>query len=750
MAANPSAGARPAAEQPALHGLAVHKRSRTAKKTPAQPRPAGRLPVARVVVDVQAPHLGWFFDYLVSEKDDTLALPGTRVRVRFGGRLTNGVVWKRAEKSDTPSSRLRFLDRVLADAPRLGREYRRCVEAIARFFGGTLANVLRLAVPPRVAGVETERPWADLGVGATERRQQTPVPPAAAAELEAATRRELDGYSGIRELLDALDTSPVREAIWDALPGPDRWASDVAWLIIAAQRRGRGAVTVLPGRPALLAVQRELTRWGFSQYAVFDSADKPEVRYRSFCAVSAGIVTCAIGTRAAMYAPVSGPSLFLAVDDNVYQNSDGLAPYANVHDVLRVRAKEQHGLFVSMAFARSAVLQKESEDTGVLEIHPLDAALSRVRPRLRWLSPDAARAAGDATAFARIPHVAVAVLAKAVETGPALVVVPMEGFAEVLACASCHRQARCRRCDGPLRREGGAAPVCAWCGASAGSWECPGCGGRRLLTARLGTQGTAQDLANLVRGVPIVVVTKPASGTMDPPVVADAPVIVVAPPGALPRVAPPAGSDGRTNQAGHADRGGNTSRLGYRCCIVLDPWAVSSAGNLDAREDALEVWMSAAALVVPAEQGGQAILAGDCDPDMARSFVAWDARILARADCDERRELRLPPFVAAASVWGGRQAVEGCLDAIGARGGDLSLVDGVPSVMGPVPIPGPETERNRALSGVADRVRAIVRVSETERGVLVERLSHAVAEHSRKGNPGELRFWVDPKDLRHR
>ena len=749
MATSSSADARVVAEQPALHGLAIHKHSRTAKKTATQPRPAEHLPVARVVVDVQAPHLGRFFDYLVSEKNDMLALPGTWVRVRFGGRLMNGVIWKRVDKSDTPSGRLRFLDRVLADAPRLSREYCRDVEAIARFFGGTLANILRLAVPPRVAGVETERPWADLGAIAREQRRQKLVP-SAATELETETRRELDGYSGVRELLDALDMSTVREAVWDVLPGPNRWAADVAWLIVAAQRRGRGVISVLPGRAALLAVRRELTRWGFSQYAIFDSADKPEVRYRSFCACSAGIVTCAIGTRAAMYAPVSGPSLFLAVDDNVYQNSDGFAPYANVHDVLRVRAKEQDGLFVSMAFARSAVLQKESAAPDVLEIHPLDAALARVRPRLCWLSPEAAQAAGDATAFARIPHAVVTVLTKAVETGPALVVVPMEGFAEVLACASCHRQARCGRCDGPLRREEAAVPVCAWCGAVAESWKCSGCGGRQLLTARLGTQATARDLANLVRDVPIVVATKPAPGAINPPMIADAPVIVVAPPGALPSVVPPAGSDGRTDQTGHENRHGNTNRLGYRCCVVLDPWAVSSAGNLDAREDALESWMSAAALVVPAEQGGQAILAGDCDPDMARSFVAWDARILARADCNERRELRLPPFVATASIWGSRQAVEGCLDAIGARGGDLSLVDGVPAVMGPVPIPEPETERNRSLVGVTDRVRAIVRVSETERGTLVKRLSNAVAEHYRKGNPGELRFWVDPKDLRHR
>lgn len=57
---------------------------RTSRKSAAK-QLAAELPVASVVLDVQAAHLGQTFDYLVSEKDSEKAQPGVRVRVPFGG-----------------------------------------------------------------------------------------------------------------------------------------------------------------------------------------------------------------------------------------------------------------------------------------------------------------------------------------------------------------------------------------------------------------------------------------------------------------------------------------------------------------------------------------------------------------------------------------------------------------------------------------------------------------------------------------
>lgn len=56
---------------------------------------------------------------------------------------------------------------------------------------------------------------------------------------------------------------------------------------------------------------------------------------------------------------------------------------------------------------------------------------------------------------ARVPHTAVRILSKALETGPVLLSIPQDGITEALSCSKCHRQVRCARCTGPLERVGG-------------------------------------------------------------------------------------------------------------------------------------------------------------------------------------------------------------------------------------------------------------------------------------------------------
>ena len=135
----------PDAEQLALDGLAPRKRR---KRAPAERTAASERPIARVVLDVQATHLGQTFDYLIDERQSESVRPGVLVRVRFGGRRVNGVVWERADRSDTPSSSLRYLERVLGPQVVVPASMREDITRIADAYGGTRANILRLAVPP--------------------------------------------------------------------------------------------------------------------------------------------------------------------------------------------------------------------------------------------------------------------------------------------------------------------------------------------------------------------------------------------------------------------------------------------------------------------------------------------------------------------------------------------------------------------------------------------------------------------------
>ena len=134
--------------------------------------------MAQVAVDVSLPHLDRPFDYLVPERLAQDAVPGCRVRVRFAGRLTGGYLLRRAETSEHQGA-LAFLERVVSPQPVLTAEIAGLARAVADRYGGTRADVLRLAIPPRHAAAEAAAPAC--GPGRAVQAARGARPPASAA-----------------------------------------------------------------------------------------------------------------------------------------------------------------------------------------------------------------------------------------------------------------------------------------------------------------------------------------------------------------------------------------------------------------------------------------------------------------------------------------------------------------------------------------------------------------------------------------
>ena len=124
-----------------------------ARRAAKQVAPADDLPVARVAVDVSLANLDRPFDYLVPQRLAAAAVPGCRVRVRFAGQLTGGYLLARLAASDHPG-RLAYLERVVSPEPVLRPEIAALAREVADRYAGTLADVLRLAIPPRHAAAE--------------------------------------------------------------------------------------------------------------------------------------------------------------------------------------------------------------------------------------------------------------------------------------------------------------------------------------------------------------------------------------------------------------------------------------------------------------------------------------------------------------------------------------------------------------------------------------------------------------------
>lgn len=764
------------AEQLTLAGLAPRKRR---KRAPAEHTPAEQHPIAQVVLDVQALHLGQTFDYFIDEKDSEAAQPGVLLRVRFGGQRVSGVIWARTDTSNTPRSSIRYIERVLSPDVLVPASMREDIGLVAKAYGGTRANILRFAVPPRVAKVEAEQRLAasfrrpvggslsDNTQGGFAGRGTNPdgTMPAGSTFAVASTvsegaaqgyRRLTANYADVNVLHDALTGQRFQSFVFDSLPGAQEWQRNMAWMVATALSAGKAAVVELPTMREVEDLMPMLRNYGLKPFApapaggwvgdvaVLNAETMPAAdRYRTYLAVALGQVKVVIGTRAVMYAPVEGPALFAILEDAAYQNMDGMMPYPQARGVMRLRAKSHGGVFVAMANARTPQSQWENTGPGTVEtpvsgysttIHPLASPLKDATPWVRWLNRDELARLADPSIGARVPHTAVRVLSKALESGPVLLSIPQDSVSETLSCAKCHRQARCAKCSGPLqlpadRRD--STPRCRWCGAAAINWKCPGCGHERMRVVRVGAAGTAAELAGLFHGVPVVLSSKTQGLVRD---VACQPMIVIATPGFEPRVRPVSAEQG---SAGHE----------YRAVAVLDAWTSLYALGVDARLDTLTAWMRAVSLCAPRSRGGQALILGETDPAIAQSLMLWDSRILAAKDLEERVETGMPPAVAAACVWGRRDAVMTLMQRIGALGGDWTACGELPGMLGPVPIAQPDTVDARELEATADRVKAVIRVPQSRRAELAARLHRETARHVASREPGELRFRVDPKDL---
>ena len=661
---------------------------------------SARLPVARVAVDISLAHLDRPFDYLVPAGLDETAVPGCRVRVRFAGQLVDGYLLDRTETSEH-QGRLARLERVVSPEPVLTPEIFDLARAVADRYAGTLADVLRLAIPPRHATAEREAPEAS----ATPSTDPVPRPGPGSWVR----------YPAGQAFLDALaEGRPVRAA-WSVLPGP-QWPAEIAIAAATTAAAGRGAVIVVPDARDLARVDEALACVGPSAGGhVCLTADLgPAERYRRWLAALRGAVKIVAGTRGAMFAPVSRLGLVVLWDDGDDLHAEPRAPYPNAREVLALRAHRSDAAALIGGFARTAELTQlvaagwAKPLTGSLE------ALRQAAPRVR-AAPDEAELARDAAAMtARLPSLALrsarsalsgdargAGAGTALAAGPVLVQVPRRGYLAALACGRCRAQARCATCGGPLQVAGsGQVPGCRWCGALAADWTCPRCGSDRLRAAVTGAARTAEELGRAFPGVPV----RTSGGQQVLTAVPAEPALVIATPGAEPVAAD-----------------------GYAAALLLDGWALLGRPSLRAAEETLRRWLNAAALVRPA---GSVLVMAESALPAVQALIRWDPVSFSERELAERAELGFPPAVRMAAITGSPAAVAEFV-------GSAELPPRA-EVLGPVPLGGVDSP---------EESRTLIRISRPDGLALARALHAAQAHRSARKDGAAVRVQLDPAEV---
>ncbi|HJV14403.1 MAG TPA: primosomal protein N' [Propionibacteriaceae bacterium] len=666
-----------------------------------EPNPP-ELPVARVAVDIPLSHLDRPFDYAVTAEQDSDAVPGARVRVRFAGRLRDGFILERVAVGDHDGA-LTPLYKIISSEPVLAGDIARLIRKVADHYAGTFADVMRLAVPPRHSATEqaprvaTRRPPPD----------DHPEGP-------------LLDYPTGAEFLAALRAGRSPRAVWQVTPSAapnGDWARGLASAARACADSGRGVVIIVPDQADLDRLGEACSETlGATRFAVLVAEAGPAARYRAFLSALRGEVHVVIGNRAAAYAPVNNLGLVALWDDGDDLLAEQRAPYPHSREVLALRAADAQAGVLFASYARTAELQRWLERGWLRELAEDRISVRHAAPRVKVTADtDFALQRDPAAHAARLPHEVFEMMRATLPQGPVLVQVPRAGYLVALVCQDCREPMRCEFCGGPTKAQAGVAEVatlrvsCAWCGRPQIDWTCPICGSRRVRAPMVGAERTAEELGKAFPQTPV----RHSIGGKRVTSVADHSAIVVATPGAEP---PAVG--------------------GYAGAVLLDTPLLLLRQDLRAAEEALRRWLNVVALVRSGADGGSVIAVGESSGRALQALVRVDPGGFAARELQERTAAHFPPAVRLITVEGAPEALTEF----------ISLVHppADTEMLGPVQ---PDGQR---LPGDGDQgpiQRLTMRAPLSEAVKLVQAAKEAAAIRSARKSSGSLRIKVDPVDL---
>ncbi len=670
-------------------------------------------PVARVRVDSTLPQVDRTFDYRVPAELSEDAVPGARVRVLFNGHELTGYIEERAATTDWTRTSLMPLKSVLSRVPSVAPEIFALAEALADRYASTVANVLRLAVPPRIAALDKK--YAPLLPGyesaylsepagvhvpensaenAPESNPESAAPEHADPESSTASTHadpyawlatpgapapfvldppELNpdapdaasvfsDYENGAEFIEDVAAGAATRAVMTVLPGhlEHTWADVLATALAAAATSGRGAIAVVPTAKNLDLLEAALAeRLPADSFVRLSSDSTPHTRYHGFVKARLGRVPVVIGTRAAAYAPVANLGLVVCWDDGDSSLLEQRAPYCHARDVLLLRAAAENTAALFAGFSMSSEAARLVRTRWASHVRAPRALVREYSPRIFSTGSEFELARDPLAAMARIPHLAFEHARRALARGPVLVQVARSGYIPSFSCERCRMPARCGECSGPLSvASGSSVPSCSWCGRLAQQWRCSECGFTHWRYSAAGATRTAEELGRAFPNVPVI----SSAGDHVRASVGPEPALVVATPGAEP-----------------------VAFGGYAAALLLDADKMLRFDSLRAPEAALRRWLNAAALVRPAALEGTVVTTASPSP-VEQALVRWDPAWFARQELEERAQTGLPPAVRTAAVTGAEADVRAFMEEfLGSSALDERVREQL-RIVGPVPL----------------------------------------------------------------
>lgn len=518
--------------------------------------PIGDFNVAQVWVDASVYHLDTPFSYVIPGNLSDSIRVGSVVSVPFHGRDITALVIEIVSLDTT--SGLKSISKVLGRIPILTQEVIDLIVEGAKRYAAHPFDLIRSAIPDRVISVE----------------------------------REFAGHSDSYR----VDSGRSERQYFQLPPHQDR--SLLMAGKVAERSRSGGVLVILPDSQEVGRLSQELLELNLS-HVIIDSKLPKSEQYRNFLRARLGEVDIVIGTRSAIFAPVSKLRTLMIYNEGSEHLYERRSPGWNVRDLALLRQREQSFDLLFVGYSPSSEVGRLI-DTGWIEY-------KRSKGKIKVATCAAEN--GEL-----LPSRAIPILKRALNSGPILFIVPLKGYAQAIRCAQCRTVSRCV-CGGAHEKLTLNAPIsCNHCLSKVVEWRCIWCHSERVSMQSRGADRHQHEIGLLFPGVKSVIST---SDHLVDSVIEEG--IVITTPGMAPQ-----------------------SKNGYSAVVFLEGNRFLNQPDMRANERVREMFFAHASLI---SQTGTVLLIQDEGHVISTALTTWNPSMAIHRELEERHSLALPPYV---------------------------------------------------------------------------------------------------------
>jgi primosomal protein N' (replication factor Y) len=434
---------------------------------------AERLPIARVRVDTGVFHLDQLYDYSVPEKLSEVITSGVRVQIPFGNRETEGIVVARVASPERGGT-LKAITKVLSPHCVATPASLALIDKAAEFYCCNPWDLLRSAIPPRVASVDKELSVVDTSA-------------------QSRNGNKVRAYQSFRPFIASDQQIPE---------------------IVQGFIKSGSVLIVAPDEKDVDRLVSSLSS-KYENVLRLSSSSTREERYRNFLLAMRLQSSIVVGTRSSVFTPVNNLTAIIIYKESSPDHFDLRSPGWNSSTIARMRS-ELEGIGLVFTGFTPSVRVAYDIDRSTIKFNN-----QRTQINVQAFSPS------DGTL---LPGRIYSEIKKALKKGPVLFVAPRKGYGNALLCAHCRNVALCK-CGGRLSVSSkGLAPTCVHCGTGFPQWKCTFCDRDKQYLAGRGIERAAEEISRAFPGFPVVI----SAGDVIKDSVDSRPALVLSTPGAQP------------------------------------------------------------------------------------------------------------------------------------------------------------------------------------------------------------------------